>query len=242
MLAIDRDDEFLHLGAAVTYTDAEPAITALYPAFGPLIERLGALQVRNAGTVGGNIANGSPIGDMPPGLIAAGSRLVLRSAKGRRELDLEDYFLDYGKQDLRPGECVEKVLIPLPSAGQLFSTYKVSKRLEQDISAVCGAYSVTVEDGAVATATVCYGGMAEVPKRARACERALLGHGWDRETIGFAMDAMRADFEPITDVRASAGYRMEVARNLLLRFFLEHSDTPYPVRLGEASGEHAVHD
>jgi xanthine dehydrogenase small subunit len=233
---LEERDGYLHIGAGVTYTDAETALNARYPEFGPLVERLGALQVRNAGTIGGNIANGSPIGDMPPGLIAAGSKLVLRSSSGRRVLDLEDFFLAYGKQDLRPGECVEKLMLPVPEPEMRFGTYKVSKRSEQDISAVCGAYGIWLDNGRITRARVCYGGMAETPRRAAACERSLLNQPWDRATIENAMTALSADFTPITDVRAGAGYRMRVAQNLLLRFYLENSTAPYPVRLGGHGG------
>ena len=209
-----------------------PCHPARYPAFVPLIQRIGGTQVRNAGTIGGNIANGSPIGDMPPGLIALGARLVLRSTQGQRWIDLEDYFISYGKQDLRAGECVAKILLPRPPDKQLFAIYKISKRFEQDISAVCGAFSLQLEDSMISNARVCFGGMAATPKRATACEQALEGKTWNQQTIDQAMQAMLADFTPLTDMRASAPYRMQVAQNLLQRFFLEHNATPYPVRLG----------
>jgi xanthine dehydrogenase small subunit len=228
-----RDDgKQLAIGAAVSYTDATRAIIDRYLAFGPLIQRIGGKQVRNAGTIGGNIANGSPIGDMPPGLIAAGARLVLQSARGQRLIDLEDYFKSYGKQDLRTGECVAQIILPAPEDHQLFAIYKVSKRFEQDISAVCGAFHLQVEDNRVSRARVCFGGMAATPKRASSCEQALEGKAWNQHTISVAMQAMHSDFTPLTDMRASAAYRMRVAQNLLQRFFLENSDTSYPVRLG----------
>ncbi len=228
---VEDDGSYLHIGAAVSYTDATQAISARYPAFLPLIERIGGTQVRNAGTIGGNIANGSPIGDMPPGLIAAGARLALRSKHAQRIIDLEDYFISYGKQDLRPGECVEQILLPVPPQDQFFATYKISKRFEQDISAVCGAFSVQIENATITSARVCFGGMAEIPKRATACEQVLNGSAWSQQTINRAMLAMREDYTPLTDMRASAQYRMRVAQNLLQRFFLEHTDKPYPVRL-----------
>ena len=229
---IDDDGDGLSIGAAVSYTDASSAITGLYPAFLPLIQRIGGTQVRNAGTIGGNIANGSPIGDMPPGLIVAGARLVLCSSKGRRYINLEDFFISYGKQDLHTGEFVAQILLPIPPDNQLFETYKVSKRFEQDISAVCAAFSMQVEDSIIRNARVCFGGMAATPKRATACEQALEGKTWNQETIDQAMQAMLTDFTPLTDMRASAAYRMRVAQNLLQRFFLEQNSTPYPVRLG----------
>ena len=229
---IEYEGSDLIIGATVTYTDAKAAISARYSAFDALIERIGATQVRNAGTIGGNIANGSPIGDMPPGLIAAGARLALRSKQGQRVIDLEDYFTSYGQQDLRAGECVEQIILPTPPENQLFSIYKISKRFEQDISAVCGAFSLQVTDGTINNARVCFGGMAEIPKRATACEQVLNGKPWSQETINSAMQAMLEDYTPLTDMRATAGYRMRVARNLLQRFFLEHTENPYPVRLG----------
>lgn len=229
---IHDDGSCLMIGAAVCYTDATAAIAARYPVFVPLIERLGATQVRNAGTIGGNIANGSPIGDMPPGLIAAGARLALRSAQGQRLIDLEDFFISYNKQDLRTGEFVEQILLPVPPVDQFFATYKVCKRIEQDISAVCGAFSLQIDNGMINNARVCFGGMAEIPKRAPACEQVLNGGRWNQTTINKAMQAMAEDFRPLSDMRASAQYRLRVAQNLLQRFYLEHTDRTYPVRLG----------
>ena len=233
---IEDDGTNLHIGATASYTDASGSICTYYPAFRPLIDRIGATQVRNAGTIGGNIANGSPIGDMPPGLISLGARLVLRSKQGTRCIDLEDYFISYGKQDLRTGEFVEQVILPAPSGDQIFSTYKVSKRIEQDISAVCGAFSMQIENGQILHARVCFGGMAETPKRATACEQMLNGNSWNQQTITDAMEAMLEDYSPISDMRASADYRMRVAQNLLQRFFLEHTNNPFPVRLGVRFG------
>jgi len=229
---IEHQGSDLLIGAAVTYADAKTSISARYPSFRSLIERIGATQVRNAGTIGGNIANGSPIGDMPPGLIAIGARLALRSSKGQRVIDLEDYFISYGKQDLRAGECLEQIILPTPPEDQFFSIYKISKRLEQDISAVCGAFALQVANGTISNARVCFGGMAETPKRATSCEQVLNGKPWNQETINLAMQAMLDDYTPLTDMRATAGYRMRVAQNLLQRFFLEHTENPYPVRLG----------
>ncbi len=229
-IRLEGDD--LVIGAAVTYTDATDVISERYPSFLPLIERLGATQVRNAGTIGGNIANGSPIGDMPPGLIALDAKLALRGALGQRIIDLESFFISYGKQDLHAGECVEQLILPAAAENQLFSTYKISKRVEQDISAVCAAFAVQIDDGMITTARVCFGGMAEIPKRATCCELALSGQSWSQETISKAMQSMLNDFTPLTDMRASEQYRMRVAQNLLQRFYLEHTDNPYPVRLG----------
>ncbi len=229
-LAVDPVQNRLEIGAAVSYSDAMDVLVQYYPDFRPMLSRLGAVQVRNAGTIGGNIANGSPIGDMPPPLIALRARLVLRSAGGRRELDLEDYFIAYGKQDLRPGEFIEKVLLPLPGDQQLFRVYKLSKRFDQDISSVCAAFALLLDDDEVAEIRICYGGMAATPTRARGAQRALLGQKWTRENIELAMLAMANDFQPLTDWRASSEYRTRAAQNLLLRFFLETTASE-PVQL-----------
>ncbi|HZA66715.1 MAG TPA: xanthine dehydrogenase small subunit, partial [Geminicoccaceae bacterium] len=212
--------EALEIGAGVTYADARAALAALYPDMGELLRRLGGEQVRNVGTIGGNIANGSPIGDSPPPLIAAGARLVLRRGEERRELALEDFFLDYGKQDRRPSEFVEKIVVPKPAPELRFRAYKVSKRFDQDISSVLGAFALRLKDGRVTSIRAAYGGMAATPKRARHAEAALEGRLWNEATVQAAMSALERDFTPITDWRASAAYRVSVARNLLRRLFI----------------------
>ncbi|CAN7362644.1 xanthine dehydrogenase small subunit [Phenylobacterium sp. LjRoot225] len=209
----------LRLGAAVRYADAHQALGRLHPDLGELVRRIGGLQVRNAGTLGGNIANGSPIGDGPPPLIALGAELTLRSVDGRRTLPLEDYFLDYGKQDRRPGEFVESVWIPHPGAGDVILMAKLSKRFDSDISAVCGAFALSIEAGEIRTARIAFGGMAATPRRAPACEAALTGQPFSVETIERAAQALRADYAPLTDVRGSAAYRLESAANLLRRLW-----------------------
>jgi xanthine dehydrogenase small subunit len=211
----------IRMGAAVRYADAQAALVELHPEFGELIRRLGGLQVRNLGTVCGNIANGSPIGDMPPALIAAGATLVLRKGAATRQLPLEDYFLAYGVQDRRPGEFVEAVVVPKIPAGRLFKLFKLSKRFDQDISAVMAGICVEMQDGVVADARIAFGGMAATPKRARACEAALTGRPWSQATVEAAMAALASDFQPISDMRASADYRLQVAQNLLLKAWLD---------------------
>ena len=215
----------IEIGAAVTYGDLHELIGRHFPDFGELIRRLGSTQIRNAGTMGGNIANGSPIGDSPPPLIALDARLVLRSKAGRRELLVEDYFTAYGKQDRRPGEFVELIRLPLPRAGWEFRCYKISKRFDQDITAVLGAFNLKLSAGKVEDVRIAFGGMAATPKRAPACEAALKGKAWNRATIAEAQRALRQDYAPITDMRASSAYRARVAENLLLKFFIETTET-----------------
>lgn len=217
---IEETDDALTLGAGVRYADAHAAMARLHPDLGELVRRIGGLQVRNAGTVGGNIANGSPIGDGPPALIALGARLTLQSATGRRTMPLEDYFVAYGKQDRQPGEFVESIHIPRPPRDAVVLISKLSRRFDSDISAVCGAFALRVEAGVIREARVAFGGMAATPKRAAGCEAALIGQSFAETTITAAVEALKVDFEPLTDVRGSSTYRIEAAANLLRRLWL----------------------
>ena len=223
----------VRIGAAVRYADAEAVLVDLHPEFGELLRRLGGLQVRNLGTICGNIANGSPIGDMPPALIAAGATLVLRKGAATRTLPLEAYFLAYGKQDRAPGEFVEAVIVPKIPAGRVFKLFKLSKRFDQDISAVCAGISIGVEAGRVADARIAFGGMAATPKRAAACEAALTGQPWTEATVRAAAEALAEDFQPIYDMRASAAYRLRAAQNLIHKAWLE-STAAAPTRVLQA--------
>jgi xanthine dehydrogenase small subunit len=189
-----------------------------------MLRRYGSVQVRNAATIGGNIANGSPIGDGPPALIALGARLHLRRGDARRELALEDFFLDYRKQDRQPGEFVEAVSFPTDQAA--LRCYKISKRFDQDISAVCGCFNVVVQDGTVTAARIAFGGMAGTPRRAAAVEASLIGQPWNLASVQAARAALAQDFTPMSDMRASAPYRSEIAGNLLIRYFYDLAGMP----------------
>jgi xanthine dehydrogenase small subunit len=191
----------------------------MHPDLEELWDRFAGAQVRAVGTIGGNIANGSPIGDGPPALIALGATLHLRQGDVRRSLPLEEFFLDYGKQDRRDGEFVESITIPRQP--DRLRCYKLSKRFDQDISAVCGCFNITVDDGRVTAARIAFGGMAGIPKRARHVEAALVGHAWSDATITAAMQAFAQDYTPLSDMRASASYRQQTAANMLRRYFLE---------------------
>ena len=223
--AIAETAEGVKIGAGVRYVDALPALAALSADLGAMVRRLGSTQVRNSGAIGGNIANASPIGDMPPALIAAGATLVLRCGAQTRELPLEDYFIAYGRQDRLPGEFVEAVIVPRPKVGAIFKVFKLSKRFDQDISALCGAFALEVEAGVVRAARVAFGGMAATPKRASACEAALIGRPWTSETVESAVAALDQDFQPISDMRASAAYRSLAAKNMLRKVKVE-TDQP----------------
>ncbi|MFV0384518.1 xanthine dehydrogenase small subunit [Paracoccus sp. (in: a-proteobacteria)] len=228
----------IRLGAGVTYSEAAPLIAEHIPALHDYWLRIGGWQVRNMGTVSGNIANGSPIGDVSPVLIALGARIVLRNGAARREIALQDFFLDYGKQDRRQGEFVEEVIVPTCPDARI-AAYKVSKRRDSDITAVAAGFCVTKRDGVIIGARVAFGGMAAIPKRAAQAEAALLGQPFAAESFEVAARAVGQDFQPLSDWRASADYRSAVAANLFRRFWLEQSEQAQPVRLDHRAGEPA---
>lgn len=221
MKRIERFDDRLEIGAATSLTDCYEALTAEYPDFGELLHRFASLQIRNQGTLGGNIGNASPIGDSPPLLIALGAQIVLRKGDSTRTLALEDYFIDYRITARQESEFIEKIIVPRAQAQWTFRAYKVSKRLDDDISAVCAAFNLRVENGLVAEARFAFGGMAAIPKRAKACETALLGKAWNQASIERACKALTEDFTPLSDFRASKEYRLLSAQNLLRKFFIE---------------------
>jgi xanthine dehydrogenase small subunit len=222
---------YIEIGAGVTYSDALALLGGHYPDMGEVIRRIGSVQVRNTGTIGGNVANGSPIGDSPPLLIAAGATLHLRKGQKTRSLPLEAFFLAYGRQDRATGELVERIDLPLPAPDTVFRAYKVSKRFDQDITAVLGAFSLILQNGTVTAARLAYGGLAGIPKRAAAAEAALLGQPWSEGSVEAAMTALAADFQPLTDWRASKEYRLQVAQNLLRRCFIETTAPATATRL-----------
>ena len=224
---VREEEGRVEIGAAATYAEAEPALRALDPDVGEMLRRLGSKQVRAVGTVGGNVANGSPIGDSPPVLIALGATVELRHRDKVRTLPLEDFFLGYGRQDRAPGEILTRIVVPRPGPTEHFRCYKVSKRYDQDISALLGAFRLRVEGGRVVEARIAYGGMAATPKRARSAERAAAGLRLDEPAAwATAADALADDFSPIDDHRASAAYRMRVARSLLVKALAEVAGRP----------------
>jgi len=230
---VTESESELSIGATVSHRQASERLAAIHPDLGELMRRFASIQIRNAGTVGGNIANGSPIGDLPPAFMALGADLVLHWRDEIRTIALEDFFLGYGHQDRAPGEFVEKVVVRKLGAHSRFGAYKVSKRFDQDISAVMAAFRVEMEGETVASARLAFGGMAATPKRAKAAETALAGKPFSEESFRAAAEALAQDFSPLTDMRASARYRLRAAQNLLLRFFLENAagggDTPVSV-------------
>ena len=230
----------LEIGAGVTLTDAFAALTAFEPQWAELARRFASTPVKNAGTLGGNVANGSPIGDSMPALIALGTRIMLQQGDSRREMPLEDFYVDYQKTALQDGEFVRALVLDAPFAPlrRIFRSYKVAKRLDQDISAVCAGLAVHVDaQGLIRRARLAFGGMAATPKRALSCEMALLGRPWTLASVRHAMAALGEDYAPLADVRAGSAYRLSVAKNLLHRFWLEtrpdQGEAPPPVRLAQ---------
>ncbi|WP_366658447.1 xanthine dehydrogenase small subunit [Fodinicurvata sp. EGI_FJ10296] len=216
---IDRD--IVTIGAAVTYADALPILDEAAPAIAAMVRRIGSRQIRNAGTIGGNLCNASPIGDSAPALLALGATVMLRSARGRREVALEDFFTAYRQTVLTPGEYLEWIRFRRPPADQVYRVYKLSKRYDQDISTISMAASIDRSDGVVTGARLAFGGMAATPSRAPAAEAALTGTALDGRAVEAAAAALSRDFQPLSDFRGSAAYRMAAAAGLLRRLSLE---------------------
>ncbi|CAD5110514.1 xanthine dehydrogenase small subunit [Zestomonas carbonaria] len=221
MKRVEVTADVIEIGAATPLSDCYETLATEYPDFGELLHRFASLQIRNQGTLGGNIGNASPIGDSPPLLIALGASIVLRKGNDTRTLALEDYFLDYKVTARQEGEFIEKIIVPRAQDDQAFRAYKVSKRLDDDISAVCAAFNLNLAGGKVRGARVSFGGMAAIPKRASACEAVLNGAPWNQATVERACEALAEDFTPLSDFRASKEYRLLSAQNLLRKFFLE---------------------
>jgi len=225
------DQTGITIGAAVTVSRVLDLVRDTYPDFAEMLRRYGSTQVRNAATLGGNIANGSPIGDGPPALIALGAVLTLQKGTATRDIAIEDFFIEYGKQDLENGEFVRSIFIP--AQADRLKCFKLTKRFDQDISAVCGCFSITVTDGLVTDARIAFGGMAGTPKRASTVEQALTGQPWSRATIDAVLPAFMDDYTPMSDMRAGSDYRMKAAQNMLVRYFLEDTgDAPRVLEVG----------
>jgi xanthine dehydrogenase small subunit len=219
---IEQAPAGIALGAVVSLAHATPALGAIDPDVAEVMRRFGSMQVRAAGTVGGNIANGSPIGDLAPMLIALGATLELRRGDDVRTMPLENFFLDYGKQDRQNGEYVRRLLVPALAPGAHFRAYKITKRFDEDISAVLAAFCLRVEGDRISGARVAFGGMAGIPKRAKAVEEKLRGFSLaDTRAWQAVADAVGNDFTPLTDLRASASYRRRVAGNLIIKALAE---------------------
>jgi len=236
--AIEARPKELWIGAAVTLTDAWPALLRRFPELGEQAARFASPPIRNSATLCGNLANGSPIGDSIPALIALDARIELRKGAAVRRLALEDFYLGYQKKALEKSEFMTGVAVPAASKGRLLGSFKVSKRIDQDISCVCATFCVSLDGKRVRSARLAYGGMAAIPCRARHAERTLIEHGWTSTGIEACGAALAADFKPLSDLRASSRYRLQVAGNLLRRFFLQHQDDRPALRTDDALRPH----
>lgn len=238
---IFENEQDITIGAGVSYQGAARILSSIDPDVTEVMRRIGSSQVRASGTIGGNIANGSPIGDMPPMLIALGASLTLQKDDDIRKLLLEDFFKSYGKQDRRQSEFLKDITIPKPGENEHFRCYKITKRFDQDISAVLGAFLITVDRGIMTKVRIAYGGMAEIPKRAISAEKHLIGVALDdlyaQET---AIRAIKSDFSPLTDMRASDNYRMRVAQNLLRKALVEIANPTHATRIINNRGQNHV--
>jgi xanthine dehydrogenase small subunit len=231
---IEERPQELWVGAAVTFTDAWPALLARFPELAEQGARFASPPIRNSATLCGNLANGSPIGDSIPTLIALGAQLELRRGAEVRRLPLENFYLGYQKKDLGRSEFVAGVAIPPRKSGQLLASYKVSKRIDQDISAVSAAFRVDVQAARVIDTRLAFGGLAGIAGRARRAESTLIEHGWSTTGIEACIAALDEDFEPMSDMRAGASYRLRAAGGLLRRFYLQHQGEKTALRTADA--------
>jgi xanthine dehydrogenase small subunit len=218
---VDEEGGALHIGAGVSLEAAWRVLVRHWPALQDVWLRFASLPIRAVGTMGGNVANGSPIGDSAPVLMALKADIVLRRGERVRQMPLREFYVDYMKNRLEPGEFVQGLVVPLPQASTAVRAYKISKRFDCDISAVCAGLSITLDGEMVREARLAFGGMAATVRHATQAEAAMLGQPWSEATARAAMAALAQDFKPLSDMRASAAYRMQVAQNLLLRFWLE---------------------
>ena len=215
------NDGSLSIGAGATLEDAWSALVTRHPVLQDMWLRFASVPIRNAGTMGGNVANGSPIGDSAPMLIALDAVIVLRKGARVRRMPLADFYVDYMKNKLEAGEFVQAIEVPAPAAGLQLRGYKISKRFDCDISAVCAGFAITLDGEQVREVRLAFGGMAAVVKRAAHAEAAIAGKAWTQASVRAAQDALAHDYTPLTDMRASRDYRLQVARNLLQRLWLE---------------------
>ena len=228
---IDPREDGLHIGAGVSLEVAWRALAAQHADLTDVWLRFASVPIRNAGTLGGNVANGSPIGDAPPVLMALDAQIELRKGERTRRMPLTDFYIDYMKNQLQSGEFVQALVVPPAPAGQKVRAYKISKRFDCDISALCAGFSNVVAGDTVRQVRLAYGGMAGIVKRAAGAEAALVGQPWSQASVEAAQAALAKDFKPLSDMRASATYRLQVAQNLLQRFWLEtRTDQPLPLQ------------
>ncbi len=231
--AVEVNDGLLSIGAGASLEDAWRVLVARWPQLADVWLRFAGVPLRHTGTMGGNVANGSPIGDSAPVLMALAATLVLRRGERVRRIALDDFYIGYMQNKLEAGEFVQAIEVPLDDPAEV-RAYKISKRFDCDISALCAGFAITLDGGVVTTGRFAFGGMAATVKRAAATEAAVVGQPWNEATVVAAQQALAVDFAPLSDMRASAAYRLQVAQNLLRRLWLE-TRAEAPLALHETS-------
>ena len=216
----------LEIGAAVSYEDAASSLISNWPDLGPFLQRFASLPIKNWATIGGNIANASPIGDMPPVLIALDAKLKLRKGPVSRTINLEDFFITYKKTVIQQGEFIESIIIPKPNENQRLITHKMSKRYEDDISAVCMAINITSTNNKPESFKIAFGGMSGIPQRSNILENFLLKNWQEDNIAALSYKVLKEEFSPFTDVRATSEYRLQVSANLIKKTILMYKDQP----------------
>ncbi len=241
MHALDEEDGGWRIGGGVRLSALEAWAEDRIPMLARMLRFFASRQIKNQATLAGNICNASPIGDLPPVLLALDAVARIRGPEGDRDVAMDDFFLDYRKTAMRPGEVLREFFVPALPEGAHTAAFKVSKRRELDISAVCAAMVIsTGDDGAVLHARLAYGGMAATPRRAERAEAAIRNRQWNGATAELGCDALAQDFVPIDDHRGSAWYRSTVAANLLRGFLIETEGDPTQGIVARPSGTVAV--
>jgi len=210
----------IEVGASTSLKEFELFIKKYYPDFNLILKRYGSDQIRNVGTIAGNIVTASPIGDTLPLLLSLDAKIVLQKISNKKVLPLKKFFISYRKTRLKKGEFIHSIIIPIFKKN-IFKAYKISKRVDDDISTVCASFNLEIINNKIKNVKIAYGGMAPIPKRAINCEKTLVNSSLSEESFNKAMKKLERDFAPIDDMRASKSYRMEIAKNLLIKCFLE---------------------
>jgi xanthine dehydrogenase small subunit len=217
---IKKNKKYIEIGATTPLIEFESEIIKHYPDFKDILERYGSVQIRNVATIAGNIATASPIGDTLPLLLALNAKIVISNSKNDKILYLKDFFINYRKTKLKNGQFIKLIKIPLLQ-NNIFKAYKISKRIDDDISAVCASFNLNIKNNIIVSISIAYGGMAAIPKKALQCEKSLLNKDLSEKNINIAQKFLEKDFNPIDDMRASSQYRMKIAKNLLFKCFQE---------------------
>ena len=217
---IKKNKNFIEVGAATPLIEFENYIKDYYSDFNSVLKRYGSVQIRNVATIGGNIATASPIGDTLPILLSLNAKLVIENKKNKKILSINDFFISYRKTKLKKGEFIHSIRIPIYK-NNIFKAYKISKRFDDDISSLCGSFNLEINNNKIKNIFIAFGGMAETPKRAKKCEKILKNKNLSIESFLNAGDNLEKDFSPISDMRATKNYRMEVAKNLFIKCFYE---------------------